>query len=138
MATVLQLVKSKEVADGIPDIEVANMLAQAAAALNSEDVNAYLLSLVRACGPKHVQPCLQLVTAADRAQGRQERLFLVFTDALGLRPGGGLPVETSPKDVVALARALLSGIPGGHCQALQEEAQHAFYGPGTRNCFGHT
>jgi hypothetical protein len=100
-------------ADGIPDNEVADSLAQAAAELDSEDIDSYLVLLMLACGLKQVQPCLQLVAATQGAEGRQQRLYTALMTSLGIYvQGGRLPDGLRSSDTIALAGALLTGIPG--------------------------
>jgi hypothetical protein len=99
--------------DGIPSIEVAGILAQAAVVLDSEDIDSSLVALVQSCGAKQVPPCLQLVVETRANQGRQQRLYSALTTALGIHvQGGRLPAALSGADILVLAKVLLSGVPG--------------------------
>jgi hypothetical protein len=100
--------------EGIPSAQAAEMLAQAAAVLDSEDIDTSIVSLVQACGAKQVQPCLQLVVATRATKQWQQRLYTALITALGIHvQGGRLPASLSGPDILALARVLLNGTPGG-------------------------
>jgi hypothetical protein len=99
--------------EGIPTVQAAEMLAQAAAVLDSEDVDSSIVSLVQACGSKQVQPCLQLLVATRATKERQQCLYTALITALGIHvQGGRLPASLSGADILALARVLLNGTPG--------------------------
>jgi hypothetical protein len=102
--------------DGIPNDQVAEELAQAAAQLESADIDSSLVDLVTACGPRQTQHCLQLVAATRAHQERQQRLYSALMTALGFHvQGGRQPAALSGSELLAYAKALLSGpAPGEH------------------------
>jgi hypothetical protein len=116
-AQLLRIIKNGDAgvpAAGIPTDELAEVLAQTAAELDSDDTDSAIAALLQAWGPKQPGPCLHLVAASSAAGERQQRFCTAFMTALGIHEQGGtLPAAVAEADVVTLAVALLGAVTSG-------------------------
>jgi hypothetical protein len=100
-------------ADDLSLMLMADMLAQAAAVLDSEDIDSSIVSLIQARGSRNVGSCIDLVTTSCGFEERQRRFLSALMTAVGQAGSGGqLLSSISRWQVLALARVLLNGKPG--------------------------
>jgi hypothetical protein len=101
---------------GILSAKVAEVLAEAAAKVNSDVFDVSIEALVQAWGPKQLGGCMWLVSSCRASESRQKRFWIALMAALGIhQQGGQLPAAYSVDDAVALARILLAGAEGRQC-----------------------